>query len=115
MNPDPDSVLAGYAMLPGWIYSLGLSGMAIALYGLLANSGTYDAASGTYQGCQPRRKLLAARLGCSIATVRRALLELVESGAVTRAQRYAASGAQLPSEYIVWHHPALIQRGDQQI
>ena len=94
--------LSGFAMIPGWIFSRGLSAGAIALYVLLAEYGTFHCETGTYEECRPARATMARRVGTSVETIKRLLTELVDSGAVTRTTRSdPTTGARIPSAYTV--------------
>lgn len=68
-----------FAMVPEWLLDAAVSDRAIRLYAVLARYGGADG------GAYPLRRTLAERLGCSTASIARALRELVDVGAIDRA------------------------------
>jgi hypothetical protein len=65
-----------WAQVPEWVLYSSMSDRAVRLYGILARRANAD------NQCFPSRKHLADAMGCSLASVDRALQELVSAGAV---------------------------------
>lgn len=94
--------MSGYVMLPSWLLQSKPSGNAVLIYATLASFGTFDTGAGVYEECRPALATVAERTGMSLSNVKRAIAELLELGAVTRAERFAEDGrTQLPSVYRV--------------
>jgi hypothetical protein len=72
-----------FAIIDEWVLDLDISDRAVRLYAILMRYADKDT-----QKAFPSRKTLAERLRCSPASVDRASMELVESGAMSKEQRY---------------------------
>lgn len=83
-----------FAVVPTWLLDLCPS-RAIHLYGILARY------ANAQQEAWPSRATLAARMGCSVDTVDRALGKLVGAGALTITRRWTAQGEPTSSLYHV--------------
>jgi hypothetical protein len=89
-------------MIPGWLLDRQPSANAIAVYARLAQFGKFDTETGVYEECRPRLSTLADRAAMSESTVKRAVTELLEMGAITKQLRWADDGkTSLPSVYRV--------------
>lgn len=97
----------GFAMVPGWLLARQPSGTAILAYTHLAMFGTFNPGSARYEQCRPSASTLAhgdpsrgyPGMGCSVKTVRRALEELENLGAIVGEEAYDVRGARLPNVY----------------
>ena len=79
------SDIGPFAIIPEWLLYSGVSANAIRLFAILHR---HDGAG----GCHPARRRIASLMGCSEATVDRALRELMEAKAVTSEHRQTAEG-----------------------
>lgn len=80
-----------FTIIPEWVFDVGVSTNAIALYGLL---GRYADQNGK---CHPGRETLAKRLNCSAKTIDRAKQELIAAGALAQKRR----GQNKSNEYVL--------------
>lgn len=86
-----------FVIVPDWVTDHpDVSDRAHRLYCVLRQYESSD--DGT---CFPKRATLAARLGCSVDTVDRALAELVKAGAVDKEHRTTARGDSTSNLYTV--------------
>lgn len=100
---------AGFVMVPAWLLAAQPSGNAVLIYTTLARYGTFNTYAGTYDECRPALATIAADSGLSESSVKRAISELLELGAVTRRLRFAEDGrTPLPTAYTV-HVGALVK------
>ncbi len=107
MSKTPAPWGAGFAMVPGWLLARQPSANALLLYVHLAMFGTFNPGTATYEQCRPSARTLAkgdpARsypgTGLSVNTVRRALAELEDLGAVESEEAYDKRGGRLPNVY----------------
>ena len=72
-----------YSIVPEWVIDLPISAQAVRLYALLNRYA--DKESGE---CFPSIKTLSKRMHTSVSTVKRALAELKNTGAITSVARY---------------------------
>lgn len=93
--------VSGYAMVPSWLLEAKPSGNAVLIYVTLASFGTFDTTAGVYQECRPSLAKITDRCGLSESTVKRAVSELLELGAIERTLRWGPDGVSLPTLYQV--------------
>lgn len=74
-----------YVMLPDWLPTK-VSGTAVAVWSRIARRGTWDAETGAYVECWPARETVADELRVSLSTVKRAIAELKDAGALEQYQ-----------------------------
>lgn len=96
MSYSPDE---RFSIVPEWLLRSGASDRAIRLYAELATFADYE--SGV---ARPGRKKLAERMGCSVDTVDRLKIELVNVQAVTVKKRKDGRGNDT-NEYVVHRIP----------
>lgn len=75
-----------FAIIDEWILDANISDKAVRLYGILARYADYK----THKA-YPARQTLADRLRCSTRSIDRAVLELIEIGALSKRQRKDSS------------------------
>ena len=86
-----------YSIVPEWVIDLPISAQAVRLYALLNRYA--DKESGE---CFPSIKTLSKRMHTSVSTVKRALAELKNTGAITSVARYdSRTGEQTSNLYTV--------------
>lgn len=99
----------GFAMVPAWLALKQPSGNAAIVYIHLAMWGRFNQGSARYEDCTPSRQELSTGVagtayhgtGLSVATIKRALRELMDLGAIVGKTRYGDDGSQLPTTYEV--------------
>lgn len=89
------SEMGWFALIPGWLFQTA-SPQAGYVYGVLA--GKYADREGV---SFPSHKTLAEDLGVSPATIRRALKELEDIGAVVVQMRFREDGSRSSNEYVI--------------
>lgn len=90
-----------FAMVPLWVLDLPLSDRAVRLYAILAGKADY----GTGDNAMPGRAWLADKMRTSVASVDRAVAELVEAGVVTKQARFTKRGRQRSNVFTVRRVP----------
>lgn len=89
-------------MVPGWLLEKRVSPMGLAVYVHMASHGTWNPGTARYDECRPAIATLCAETGLSEGSVRKALRELLDHGALTvGGKRYDSRGGQLPMVYRV--------------
>jgi len=89
-----------FAVLPEWVLYLPISAVAVRVYCVLRRH-----ADNTTGECFPSRRTIAMKARCSIATLDRAVKELVEHKAVSVTRRKNAAGDWTSNLYIVYSTP----------
>lgn len=85
-----------FCIIPEWVLYSSISSNAVRLYGTLQRYADKDSGQ-----CHPSRKTLADKCGLSLSSLDRALIELVELGAVRKKQRMSAKGDWTSNVYTV--------------
>lgn len=85
-----------FCIIPEWVLYANISSNAVRLYGTLQRYADKDSGQ-----CHPSRKTLADRCGLSLSSLDRALIELVELGAVRKQQRLSSKGDWTSNIYTV--------------
>jgi hypothetical protein len=85
-----------FCIIPEWVLYSSVSSNAVRLYGTLQRYADKDSGQ-----CHPSRKTLADRCGLSLSSLDRALIELVELGAVRKKQRLSSNGDWTSNIYTV--------------
>jgi hypothetical protein len=85
-----------FCIIPEWVLYSSISSNAVRLYGTLQRYADKDSGQ-----CHPSRKTLADRCGLSLSSLDRALIELVELGAVRKKQRVSDKGDWTSNIYTV--------------
>ena len=85
-----------FCIIPEWVLYSSISSNAVRLYGTLQRYADKDSGQ-----CHPSRKTLADRCGLSLSSLDRALIELVELGAVRKQQRLSSKGDWTSNIYTV--------------
>jgi hypothetical protein len=89
-------------MVPEWLRVRKPGGAAILVYITLASFGTWNPGSARYDECRPSVPTLAEETGLGESTVRRAIKDLTQLGALeVGGVRRAANGGELPRVYRV--------------
>jgi hypothetical protein len=108
MARQSDSLISAqvyWAAVPEWVLTSPISDRAVRLYGLLVRRANAD------DQCFPSRRLLAKQMSCSVASVDRALAELVDAGAIRREHQFI-DGRQTVNLYTILATPAApVMRG----
>lgn len=90
-----------FAMVPLWVLDLPLSDRAVRLYAILAGKADY----GTGENAMPGRAWLADKMRTSVASVDRAIAELVDAGVVAKRARFTKRGRQRSNVFTVRRVP----------
>lgn len=85
-----------FCIIPEWVLYAPISSHAVRLYGTLQRYADKDSGQ-----CHPSRKTLADRCGLSLSSLDRALIELIDLGAVTKKQRMSSNGDWTSNIYTV--------------
>lgn len=85
-----------FCIIPEWVLYAPISSHAVRLYGTLQRYADKDSGQ-----CHPSRKTLAEKCGLSLSSLDRALIELVELGAVKKQQRVSSNGDWTSNIYTV--------------
>lgn len=88
-----------FCIIPEWVLYSSISSNAVRLYGTLQRYADKDSGQ-----CHPSRKTLADKCGLSLSSLDRALIELVELGAVRKQQRLSSKGDWTSNIYTVITH-----------
>lgn len=88
-----------FAIIPEWVLYADISAQAIRLYATLRR---YADKQGK---AHPNRQTLADNMHTSVDTVKRAIKELTDIGALDRGERYDSEGRQTSNQYRVISHP----------
>ncbi len=111
-----------FALVPEWVIDLQISNSAFRLYAILARYADYN----THRAF-PSRETLAERMGASVKTVERAVVELQEVGAIHRENRgrYHSNmytlvmdepkGTNMSPDKNVPREDKIVQRGDKNV
>lgn len=94
-NQPSEVVGSRFAQMPGWVLFSKVSDRAIRLYALL------QWRAGQAESSWPSHRSLAREMDCSIASVKRAIAELVEIRAVRVVTRRRDDGQQTSNAYII--------------
>ena len=85
-----------FCIIPEWVLYAPISSHAVRLYGTLQRYADKDSGQ-----CHPSRKTLAEKCGLSLSSLDRALIELIELGAVKKKQRVSSNGDWTSNIYTV--------------
>lgn len=85
-----------FCIIPEWVLYADISSNAVRLYGTLQRYADKDSGQ-----CHPSRKTLAEKCKLSLSSLDRALIELVELGAITKQQRVSPKGDWTSNIYTV--------------
>lgn len=96
VNDDRAVLAAPFACIPLWVLEADISSAAKLLY-----AGLNSFVAGKGGSCTVKRRTLSARMGLSVATIGRALKDLVRIGALVIKERQGADGGRLANEYIL--------------
>lgn len=96
VNDDRAVLAAPFACIPLWVLETDISSAAKLLY-----AGLNSFVAGKGGSCTVKRRTLSARTGLSVATIGRALKDLVRIGALVIKERQGADGGRLANEYIL--------------
>lgn len=96
VNDDRAVLAAPFACIPLWVLEADISSAAKLLY-----AGLNSFVAGKGGSCAVKRRTLSARTGLSVATIGRALKDLVRIGALVVKERQGADGGRLANEYIL--------------
>ena len=96
VNDDRAVLAAPFACIPLWVLEADISSAAKLLY-----AGLNSFVAGKGGSCTVKRRTLSARMGLSVATIGRALKDLVRIGALVIKERQGANGGRLANEYIL--------------
>lgn len=96
VNDDRAVLAAPFACIPLWVLEADISSAAKLLY-----AGLNSFVAGKGGSCTVRRRTLSARMGLSVATIGRALKDLVRIGALVIKERQGTDGGRLANEYIL--------------
>lgn len=96
VNDDRAVLAAPFACIPLWVLETDISSAAKLLY-----AGLNSFVAGKGGSCTVKRRTLSARTGLSVATIGRALKDLVRIGALVVKERQGADGGRLANEYIL--------------
>jgi hypothetical protein len=96
VNDDRAVLAAPFACIPLWVLEADISSAAKLLY-----AGLNSFVAGKGGACTVRRRTLSARMGLSVATIGRALKDLVRIGALVVKERQGEDGSRLANEYIL--------------
>jgi hypothetical protein len=88
-----------FSITPEWVLYADITSNAVRLYGVLQRYADKDSGE-----CHPSRKTLANRCRLSLSSLDRALIELVDIGAVTKQQRLSPNGDWTSNTYTVISH-----------
>ena len=96
VNDDRAVLAAPFACIPLWVLEADISSAAKLLY-----AGLNSFVAGKSGSCTVKRRTLSARMGLSVATIGRALKDLVRIGALVIKERQGTDGGRLANEYIL--------------
>ena len=96
VNDDRAVLAAPFACIPLWVLEADISSAAKLLY-----AGLNSFVAGKGGSCTVKRRTLSARTGLSVATIGRALKDLVRIGALVVKERQGTDGGRLANEYIL--------------
>jgi DNA-binding transcriptional ArsR family regulator len=96
VNDDRAVLAAPFTCIPLWVLEADISSAAKLLY-----AGLNSFVAGKGGSCTVKRRTLSARIGLSVATIGRALKDLVRIGALVIKERQGADGGRLANEYIL--------------
>lgn len=96
VNDDRAVLAAPFACIPLWVLEADISSAAKLLY-----AGLNSFVAGKGGSCTVKRRTLSARTGLSVATIGRALKDLVRIAALVVKERQGADGGRLANEYIL--------------
>lgn len=96
VNDDRAVLAAPFACIPLWVLEADISSAAKLLY-----AGLNSFVAGKGGSCTVKRRTLSARMGLSVATIGRALKDLVRIGALVIKERQGTDGGRLANEYIL--------------
>jgi len=85
-----------FSIVPEWVLYADISALAVRLYATLQRYADKDSG-----GCHPSRKTLADKCNLSLSSLDRALIELVEIGAIHKQQRLSDKGDFTSNIYTV--------------
>ena len=88
-----------FSITPEWVLYADITSNAVRLYGVLQRYADKDSGE-----CHPSRKTLADKCRLSLSSLDRALIELVDIGAVTKQQRLSPNGDWTSNTYTVISH-----------
>jgi hypothetical protein len=88
-----------FSITPEWVLYADITSNAVRLYGVLQRYADKDSGE-----CHPSRKTLAEKCRLSLSSLDRALIELVDIGAVTKQQRLSPNGDWTSNTYTVISH-----------
>lgn len=86
-------------MVPDWLRRKRPSGNALLVYVNLGSFGTWNPGTARYDECRPSLDRLVEETGLSKSTVKRAIAELLELGAIERQAQHKNDHTSLPSKY----------------
>ena len=96
VNDDRAVLAAPFACIPLWVLEADISSAAKLLY-----AGLNSFVAGKGGSCTVKRRTLSARTGLSVATIGRAIKDLVRIDALVIKERQGADGGRLANEYIL--------------
>lgn len=106
---DSTSDVGQFGIVPLWLIRTGVSARAIQLFALIGGAWT----DRTTNSAHPSRATMARELGCSEASMDRALVELQQAQAVTVTPRFA-EGRQIANLYrLRYSRPTSAEGGDR--
>lgn len=109
VNDDRAVLAAPFACIPLWVLEADISSAAKLLY-----AGLNSFVAGRGGSCTVKRRTLSARMGLSVATIGRALKDLVRIGALVIKERQGADGGRLANEYILlFDSPAVREEAER--
>lgn len=109
VNDDRAVLAAPFACIPLWVLEADISSAAKLLY-----AGLNSFVAGKGGSCTVKRRTLSARMGLSVATIGRALKDLVRIGALVIKERQGADGGRLANEYILlFDSPAVREEAER--
>jgi hypothetical protein len=94
-----------FSITPEWVLYADITSNAVRLYGVLQRYADKDSGE-----CHPSRKTLADKCRLSLSSLDRALIELVDIGAVTKQQRLSPNGDWTSNTYTVISHRRVSSR-----
>lgn len=97
----PDRTFSQFVMVPDWLIFEKISPMALRVWCRLALYGEFDKRTGTYVNITPAHPKIAASLGISVSTVKRAIAELESIGAIGTTKRWTDDGDPTSNSYRV--------------
>lgn len=85
-----------FAMIPEWLLDSEISDRAVRVWCVLSRHASTEGKA------WPGRPKLAERLGCSLASLDRAIAELVDAGAVSVEAHHRPDGSRATNSYWMW-------------